>query len=413
MITFKAVVFSNHKRKDGTYPLKIRVTFKGVSRRLPTTIICTSNDLTRTLKIKSPDILNKSDALIARMRDAVKDLSPFDLQNRDVDWVVAHIKDVLAGENFQLDFFEWSDRYLLSKKEGTRGNYECAVNALSRFLHCRTLDINSITKAMVIDYMEFVDSEPRMAINHATNEYKKTKNSKSKGTSARYITMLAHIFNAAKDRYNDEDSDRILIPKSPFSRIEKNRVVTKGQKNIGEEIMQKMISYETDNPKVRLSLDVFIVSFGLMGANMVDLFGAEPVKKTWIYERSKTKDRRVDRAEMRVDIPAELKPYLDRLKGHNGHWLCLSEIYPGKNNATNGVNRGLARWCRDNGIEPFTFYAARHTWASLARKAGVEKATIDEGLVHKGDFDVTDIYAERNWDLMQEANRKVLGMFTW
>lgn len=60
-----------------------------------------------------------------------------------------------------------------------------------------------------------------------------------------------------------------------------------------------------------------------------------------------------------------------------------------------------------------TFYAARHTWASLARKAGVEKATIDECLCHKGDFTLTDIYAERSWDLMTEANRKVLQLFSW
>ena len=79
MITFKAIVISNNRRKDGTYPVKIRVTFKGVSRRLPTTLVCTTNDLTRSLKIKSATILNKSDELINRMRTAVKDISPFDL----------------------------------------------------------------------------------------------------------------------------------------------------------------------------------------------------------------------------------------------------------------------------------------------------------------------------------------------
>ena len=43
----------------------------------------------------------------------------------------------------------------------------------------------------------------------------------------------------------------------------------------------------------------------------------------------------------------------------------------------------------------------------------MEKATIDECLCHKGDFTLTDIYAERSWDLMTEANRKVLDLFTW
>ena len=84
-----------------------------------------------------------------------------------------------------------------------------------------------------------------------------------------------------------------------------------------------------------------------------------------------------------------------------------------KDYATAKVNDALKWWCEDNDVQPFTFYAARHTWASLARKAGVEKATIDECLCHKGDFTLTDIYAERSWDLMTEANRKVLDLFTW
>ena len=33
IVTFKPIVIN--KRKDGTWPVKIRVTFKGVSRRLP------------------------------------------------------------------------------------------------------------------------------------------------------------------------------------------------------------------------------------------------------------------------------------------------------------------------------------------------------------------------------------------
>ena len=60
-----------------------------------------------------------------------------------------------------------------------------------------------------------------------------------------------------------------------------------------------------------------------------------------------------------------------------------------------------------------TFYAARHTWASLARKEGVDKSTIDDCLGHKGQFQAADIYAERAWDLIQEANQIVLELFTW
>ena len=415
MITFKAVVISNNRRKDGTYPVKIRVTFKGVSRRLPTTLVCTSNDLTRSLKIKSASILNKSDELISRMRNAVKDLSPFDLDNKDVDWVVSNIKDSLTQEDFHLDFFEWSDRYILTKAETTRRAYSCALNTLERFLGRRSLDINDISRSLLLEFMDKVDGEKKMHYNVKTGQVEESKADKiPKGASTRHLAKLEHLFNAAKEKYNDEDSGRILIPRSPFSKITKVYPVSNGQSNLGQELMQRIISSQVDNDVMRTALDIFIVSFGLMGANMADLYYAKPVKEEWVYNRQKTSSRRADRAEMRVIIPEQLKPYLERLKGKGGWWLNrLHEFASSKDFATARVNRCLKKWCEDNEVEVFTFYAARHTFASLARKEGVDKSTIDDCLGHKGSFQVADIYAEKAWGLMQEANRKVLDLFTW
>lgn len=415
MITFKAIIIPGNRRKDGTYPVNIRVTFKGKTRRLATTLVCTPGDLTRTLKIKNATILNKSDALIARMRDSVKDLSPFDLETQDVDWVVRHIKDSLTQEDFHLDFFEWSDRYILTKAETTRRAYSCALNTLERFLGKRSLDINDISRSLLLEFMEMVDNEPRMHYDVKTGQRIPSKANKiPRAASTRHLAKLEHLFNAAKEKYNDEDSGRILIPRSPFSKITKVYPVSNGQSNLGQDLMQRIISSQVDNDVMRTALDMFIVSFGLMGANMADLYFAKPVQEEWVYNRQKTSSRRADRAEMRVAIPDQLKPYLERLKGKGGWWLNrLHEFASSKDFATARVNRCLKKWCEDNEVEVFTFYAARHTWASLARKEGVDKSTIDDCLGHKGSFQVADIYAEKAWGLIREANRKVLELFTW
>lgn len=417
MITFKAIIIPGNRRKDGTYPVNIRVTFKGVSRRLATTLVCTPGDLTRTLKIKSADILNRSDALIARMRDAVKDLSPFDLEVQDVDWVVRHIKDSLTGEDFKLDFFAWSDKYILTKAETTRRAYTTALNAFERFLGQRAIDINAISRSMLLDFMEMVDNEPIMHYDQKTGKIIETKVKKiPRGASTRHLSKLEHLYNAAKDKYNDEDAGRILIPRSPFSRIQKIYPASSGQGNLGRELMQRIISYQADNDVMRTALDLFIVSFGLMGANMADLYYAKPFKEEWVYNRQKTMTRRADRAEMRVRIPQELQPYIERLQGEKGSWW-LNELHrfaSNKDFATKRVNRCLEKWCEENEVEKFTFYAARHSWASICRKdCKVDKSTIDDCLGHKGSFQVTDIYAERAWELMYEANQKVLDLFEW
>ena len=43
----------------------------------------------------------------------------------------------------------------------------------------------------------------------------------------------------------------------------------------------------------------------------------------------------------------------------------------------------------------------------------MEKSLVDEGLAHVGDYRMTDIYAERPWDKINEANSKVLALFNW
>ena len=104
MITYKPIIIQGGRRKDGTWPVKIRVTFKGVSRRLPTTLVCTDADLTRGGKIKNATVLEKAGELIARMRATTADLSPFTLEAWTVDRVVEHIRTRLDAQDFRLDF---------------------------------------------------------------------------------------------------------------------------------------------------------------------------------------------------------------------------------------------------------------------------------------------------------------------
>ena len=88
MITFCPLVFAHHRRVDGTYPVKIRVTFRGKRKYLPTTLVCQPSDLTRSLKIKNADIIARCNQLCDRLRSEAATLNPYDLEGRDVDWVV-------------------------------------------------------------------------------------------------------------------------------------------------------------------------------------------------------------------------------------------------------------------------------------------------------------------------------------
>ena len=413
MITFKPIIITSGRHKDGTFPVYIRITQKGVVRRIPTTLAAGPSDLTRSLKLKSPDILDKAGELIRKMRATLADVSPFLLETWDTDQVVTHIRDAMTAQTFHLDFFTFADEYLKTKRPETAHIYRSALGAFERFLGRREIDVNAITKSQLLEFLEYVDNEPKMARNKARRETFATKIRKTPhGASYRYTAKLAHIYEAAKDRYNDEDTGRILIPRSPFSKVPKKQAPSQGQIALEDEVLVRIFRAVGDTATERTALDVFRLSFLLMGANLADLYRAQPFTGgEWRYNRKKTETRRTDRAAMRVEILPEAEPYIAALKtGPKGWWLpALHRLANTSDGCTTVVNRALRSWAQREEIPPFTFYAARHSWATIARRLGVEKATVDECLCHKGDFAVTDIYAERAWHLMTEANKKVIA----
>ena len=407
-VTFHPVCPPSNRRKDGTHPVKIRVTFKGRHRYLATTLVARPGDLSRSLSIKSPDITRRAAELIGRMQDALRDLSPFDLEAADVDGIVAHIRTRMMAQSFRLDFFEWASVALAGKLPQTRRMYDSALNSLAEYLGDRRLDINALTRRLLLDWMAWTDGR-----NKTGSRGGLTSKPHGKALAPRNAARLAHIYRAAQAKYNDDD--RTLIPRNPFDNIPRTATHSEGQHNLGAELMQRIIDDTTATGRERLALDAFILSFLLMGANMADLYAARPCTGVWVYNRQKTSGRRQDRAEMRVTIPPEATPYLERLTAGDGpYWLNALHALPGgKDGATHKVNAALKAWADRERIPSFTFYAARKTWASLARRAGVEKATIDECLCHIGDFPVADIYIERDWELLNAANRRAIGMLTW
>lgn len=416
MVSMKPIVVQGSRRKDGTYLVYIRIYHAGKSRRIPTTVIAQPSDLTRSGKIKSAEVLRKCEPLLKQMRDALARISPFDLEDRDVDWVVGRIKEILTAGSFRLDFFQFSEARISAMPEGTRNGYSATLNALERFLGKRELDVNDITSRLIADFAAWVDEQPKIVYVRTIGKYVDSDKEKLKGnTAVRHVGRISFLFNLAKEIYNDDDGE-ILIPRSPSFRVRMEVETGNAQRSIGQDAMQKVISGALEEPGILgEALSLFVLSFCLCGANLADLYAATQVGPVWVYNRQKTRDRRPDKAEIHVTIPPEALPYLSRLQdGPKGWWIpALHRLGPNKNMANARVNRFVKKWCEENGLPVFTYYAARHTWATLARRAGVEKATVDDALGHKGDFDVADIYAERAWDLVDKANRKVLDLFNW
>jgi hypothetical protein len=418
MITFMPVILAHHKRRDGTYPVKMRVTFRGKARFLPTTIICAPSDVTRGLKIKNPAIIARCNEITDRMRNEASALNTFDLEGKDVDDVVRMLRKSMRKQDFRLDFFQWADTYLTCKSEGNRRKYDTALRAFARFLGEPHIDINDITHALLVDFADACDAGPKMSYSYIKGTVEPSSKPRTGPISPHYLSKLSHIYDAAKERYNDEDGGAVVIPRSPFRKLNMTPPApTTAQKALPVDVLQAMIDDDDASPMERRALDVFLVGFALMGANIADLWEAAPPRgRWWGYNRRKTRNRRADGAFIRCEVSPFISPLLARLGegSSRAFWLPVVRAL-GKDAAIAGmmVNRGLRSWCERRGVEVFTYYAGRHSWATLARKIGIEKATVDEGLGHVGDYKIADIYAERDWERIAEANRRVLALLRW
>ena len=416
MVTFKPVVFHQTKPKNGSYNVKIRVTYKGVSRFLPTTLFCTQADLTRQGKIKPGNILAKGNELCDRMRNTLADVSPFKLEGRDVDWVVQHIRSSFSVERFSLDFFEWCAEAIQTKREPTRRIYELAVNSFRKFVG-EKIDINDITSTLLREFIDWVNNSTKyVSCGRGSRDAKPSKVKNSAGCGERKCNYLSTLYRMAQDRYNDEDTGKILIPKHPFNRIGRKLPPTyMSQHSIGLDLIQMLIDLEPEGERESVARDAFLISFLLMGANVADLYKApQPFNGVWEYNRAKTKDRRSDNARMRVYVPSEIVPYEERHRDPSGkYWFDFHLRYASTQSFTTSINEGLKTICERIGVAKFTMYAARKTWATIARQQGIDKGTIDECLCHIGGFKMADVYIERSWDVINSANRVVISQLRW
>lgn len=416
MATFSCEVFKHQRRRDGSYPVKLRVTHNRTVRRLATNLTAYPEDLTRSLKIKGGQLKTRCDALMKDCREAVAQISVFDLPKMTADQLCDAIRRTLERQDWSLDFFVFAhDEFQPTKSPATRRHYDTAIHAFARFLGRESIDINEITGRMLQSFAEFLDKEPKYM--KTPLGYKVTEKAKSGVSTVNYIRALASIFNAARRKYNDEDGGDVRIPRTPFENVDLSGRPCKGQNSLGVKGIQALIDYKPDTEARQRARDLFLVSFALMGANVADMYLADPpVGGVWKYNRAKTTKKAGKGARMEVTIPKEIEPELRRLSAGAapGRWLCLSSRWKDKDYISSSVRDGLKPFARTLGLEPFTIYAARHSWATIARtKAGVDKATVDECLAHSGRMKMADVYIEKDFEILNAANAKVLALFSW
>lgn len=136
--------------------------------------------------------------------------------------------------------------------------------------------------------------------------------------------------------------------------------------------------------------------------------------------------RGADKAEMHIRIEPQIMPLFEKYRDRTGGRLfSFYQRYSRGNNFNWALNEGLKavdqllRNMEDFGEldvpEHITFYAARHSWATIARSSAlkIDKYTVHEALNHVDSMKITDRYIERDWTTVWDANAAVIGTLDW
>ena len=415
MLTIKAEIKKSELKVDGTYNVKIRFTLDRKVKRLSTNLFITSKDLTKSLKFKEDTSIKRAiDRLVLYYREQC-----FKLQLDQNHYSLDEIIEFLNGEQEKqqtIDFIKFSREWIASTTIKGAPNYTTAINALVRFIGKEELDINLITLDFLESFKAFLNKEREIRTKRLMQQGKRVPSNRSLFL---YLISIKKLFNEAKKKYNKKEKNLILIPNSPFMELEIPKQEATRKRAISADIIKKLWKLPYKDMKkgykstchYNLAKDCFILSFCLMGINSADLYNATEMEGyTIVYNRTKTKDRRLDKAQMKVDIPRLILPLVEKYKDKTGKRLFnFYQYYADEKDFNKAINYGLKEICTILEIDDLEYYAARHSWATIAlNKAGIDKYIVHAALNHIDDaMKVTDIYIERDFVNENKANTKV------
>jgi integrase len=367
MATIKEVVLKHHKKEDGTYNIKYRITHNRKITYINTNHFVGEKQLKKDLTVKDKFLLSVISTEIAKYRIKLLELDSF-LIHMDVKQLANRLTQ--PEENVVIDIVAFAKQYvselLEQGRKGTAYPILTVANSLCDYFGSQTVQIDRINSIMLPDYERYLRKERKFK---RKNQFGKEVNYVSKGLSDsglhNHIRDLRTLFNAARRLYNDEDRGIIRIRHYPFKKHKVINAPMTAKRALSVEQIIKIKEIEcAPGSCAELAKEIFLLSFYLCGMNAKDIYNlrhSDIGKNRINYNRSKTKGRRSDGAFISIKIINDAVPllfkYLDRLR----------ERYSESCNFNKALNKGLKEIGEAIGIPALTLYCARHSFGSIAR----------------------------------------------
>jgi hypothetical protein len=401
MITLKMVIRPDRPKKDGTWPVNLRISYQRKTTYLSTPYFVTKSQINKEFEIKDKFLQLQVDDDLNRARREVS--SSFEkLSSMSVSQIADHFSAFLYSKKKSgIDFFEFAKTHIEkmeANNQASRGNYGISVRKIRAFVRKDEIDFDDIT----LTFLESFD------------EWLKLTGVGARGRSL-YLSNFRAIYNAATKAYNNEDEDIILLPKNPFKRFTFPTEPAPANRALSIDQLRAFIGYEPTRETVQFGQEIFLLSFFLVGMNSVDLYELPKISHGRVtYRRAKTRGVRADGAEISIKIEPEaeviIAKYADKEKERAFNFHYRYSTAAGFNSAINEYLKVIGKAI---GVEDLDFYAARHTWATLfVNECGGSESEAAFCLNHVSEHKVTAGYIKKNYSRIDRANRRVLDFLS-
>ena len=384
------MIETRNPRKDGTFPVKLRVIIDRKTRYYGLGYYMTETDYKRmmgekprqnlkTIRKELQNFEDQADEILQTMPEpAFNQFKRLFTQKGD-------------GGNIEKYYQIYIDQLKKDNRHGTASNYECSLNNLNKTMGIKGLEFSDITPDWLKEYADKLEAE-----------------GKTISTIGIYLRPLRHLFNKAigdgivnrkKYPFGLSIHGKYSIPTSENSK----RPLKRSE-------LEALVNYDGDKNKHR---DLFLLSYYLMGLNFYDLLTLKWQQiegNTLTIVRTKTKHtsrkkQRPIKLYLTDDAQAIVQKY-----GVNSSLYVFDVIDEADNpatirrrvqNFTRSTNQALKAIAKQTNAEAgqtiinpniSTVYA-RHSAASHGLKGGASLALISKSLGHSN-LQITSNYID-------------------
>ena len=282
-------------------------------------------------------------------------------------------------------------------------SYRCAINWIKSYNS--QLTVTDISPEII-----------EGLVNYISKKYKEKCNKViSPNTLGMYLRGLKALLNYACEQH--------IIEENPMQKI-KIKHAKRNKRALRGEDWERFLHYEPHSDVTIFAHDFVRLSFAMCGANLVDILSLQnrSINDGQIHF-TRTKTERVD-TNVGIPLTNDVKNILQKYGVINAskpnayilpyYTMGMSEQQKAhkRSDILKRINLGIKIICHDIGIEPFTTYRVRHTFAAHAAEHDIHAEQLMILLGHKN-LTTTQTYINSVTDkLMRKAEDYITAMLS-